>query len=397
MGVQEVSEGVTLPSGTFSPQQIGAAITPKIQELILLPTEKCNLRCTYCYEDFKIGKMSETTQQSIERFIERRTHDLSLLRLNWFGGEPLVAKEIVLRLSRYARDLCKERGVRFMGALTTNAYLLDRDLFENLLDAKQDFFQITLDGWGEQHDAVRKFANGRGTFERIWANLLQMKETTGTFEILLRVHVRRGNIQSLNHLMEELARNFGSDDRFRLDFEHVRDLGGAGGASVTDPVSVLEVEALEAGWRRLYRSGGTDRGLAGEDAGSRANDGGEDVDTALAAAKLMGESAGGQRREDIAHGGGYICYAAKPNSLLVRANGRIGKCTVALNDDRNDIGRINPDGTLSVDNDKLRPWMRGLSDLDPADLGCPWARMPKFATPAAQVRTPTPDRKEPNP
>ncbi len=31
--------------------------------LILMPTEQCNFRCTYCYEDFAIGKMSKSTIQ----------------------------------------------------------------------------------------------------------------------------------------------------------------------------------------------------------------------------------------------------------------------------------------------------------------------------------------------
>jgi len=42
----------------------------------------------------------------------------------------------------------------------------------------------------------------------------------------------------------------------------------------------------------------------------------------------------------------YICYASKANSLVIRADGRIAKCTVALNDERNHIGDLKPDGSL---------------------------------------------------
>ena len=91
--------------------------------------------------------------------------------------------------------------------------------------------------------------------------------------------------------------------------------------------------------------------------------------------KAHGESAGSQRAEDLAAGGNYICYAAKANSLLVRADGRIGKCTVALNDPRNDIGRLAEDGSVVIDNDKLRPWISGLGTLDVATLGCPLSRL----------------------
>ena len=72
----------------------------------------------------------------------------------------------------------------------------------------------------------------------------------------------------------------------------------------------------------------------------------------------------------------YICYAAKANSLLIRSDGRIGKCTVALDDDRNTIGRICEDGTIELDNLKLRPWLRGLDDLSVSALACPLSGLP---------------------
>ena len=44
----------------------------------------------------------------------------------------------------------------------------------------------------------------------------------------------------------------------------------------------------------------------------------------------------------------YICYASKPNSLAIRSNGNLNKCTVALNENINSVGSINKDGTLSI-------------------------------------------------
>jgi uncharacterized protein len=48
---------------------------------------------------------------------------------------------------------------------------------------------------------------------------------------------------------------------------------------------------------------------------------------------------------------------------------------VALNDDRNTIGRVNEDGTLTLDSHLLQPWIRGLHDLDSQTLACPLAGM----------------------
>lgn len=345
----------------FSHQSIVESITNRRMELILLPTEKCNLRCTYCYEDFAIGRMSEVTQTAIERLIERRVPDLELLELSWFGGEPLAAKDIVLRLSRFAHELCTANGVGFRGGMTTNAVHLTPDLLCLLLDCNQSFFQITLDGWRDVHDEVRKYADGRGSFDQIWENILAAKRLDRDFEFVLRIHVRRDNIESLEEFMRELGTAIGGDERFRLDFQHLRDLGGVGGKTVQKPVSMSEMFQLE---RRFHQVFAEASGMVIE--GAR-----ESVELQEFETRQSSESAGSRRREEVAAGGGYICYAAKPNSLLIRGDGRLAKCTVAFDDDRNTIGRILSDGTLEVDNGKLAPWVRGLSDFDPSSLACP--------------------------
>jgi uncharacterized protein len=59
-----------------------------------------------------------------------------------------------------------------------------------------------------------------------------------------------------------------------------------------------------------------------------------------------------------------ICYASRPNSLVIRADGRDGKCTVALADARNTIGQLLPDGSLQIDNMRHGAWLRGWATND---------------------------------
>jgi uncharacterized protein len=263
----------------------------------------------------------------------------------------------VLRLSAHASRLCEEHGVSLIGGLTTNAYVLTPDLFEELLSYNQRFFQITFDGWQGGHDAVRKMANGRGSFQQIWDNLRATKRSHLKFNIQIRIHVRRDNHDNLRILLENLAHEFGDDSRYSLDFEHLRNLGGPGGKSVDRPLSMAELLDVEKELRAGY-----DAAVA-----SITSDFSLDRPNLDNAALPIGEVKSNQFPESPP----YICYAAKPNSLLIRSDGRIGKCTVALDDDRNTIGSINADGTVTVDNEKLRPWVRGLSDLDLKALSCP--------------------------
>ncbi|HSQ60752.1 MAG TPA: CHAT domain-containing protein, partial [Acidobacteriota bacterium] len=66
-----------------------------------------------------------------------------------------------------------------------------------------------------------------------------------------------------------------------------------------------------------------------------------------------------------------VCYAAKANSFVVRADGRLNKCTVGLEEPNNQVGRIHGDGTVEVDASKLRWWMRGVWSGDAEERVCP--------------------------
>lgn len=356
-----------LPNG-FTRRQIASAISPRIQELILLPTEKCNFRCTYCYEDFELGKMSPVTQRAIEIFLEKRIPKIELLKFSWFGGEPLLATDVVLRLSEFAKDLCDRQQVKFQGGMTTNGYALEKALAEKLILLNQDFFQVTFDGWGSYHDELRKRADGRETFQKIWDNLIAMKSLNLKFEVCVRLHLRRDNLKNIELFLENFAAAFRGDDRFYLDFQHLRDMGGEGGKTIVNGISYKELLGIEAGLRSIYRQAlAKVLGLAIPT---------EQDTTFVQKAANAGESAGSQRSVEYVHGEPYVCYASKANSILIRSNGRIGKCTVAFNDSRNDIGELAADGSIKIDNDKLRPWLVGLSNYDPEAAGCPIHVMP---------------------
>jgi uncharacterized protein len=329
----------------------------------------------YCYEDFELGKMSEETQRAIELFVDRRMKGLELLKFSWFGGEPLVAKEVVLRLSRYAKQKCDEHGVKFQGGFTTNAYLLDQALARELISLNQDFFQITLDGWKDAHDAVRRRADGRGTFDVIWQNLIGLRALDLKFEVCVRIHVRRDNIENLKILMREFALAFQGDPRFYLDFQHLRDMGGDGGKTVENPVSLMELPAIEAPLRTSYRHALQELRLQARGASKEKVTPHQDDPPVLEKAGNSGESAGSQRASERVGSTPYICYAAKPNSLLIRSDGRIGKCTVAFDDERNNVGRLQTDGTVTIENQKFQQWIRGLGSLSLKDTGCPVSKI----------------------
>jgi hypothetical protein len=88
---------------------------------------------------------------------------------------------------------------------------------------------------------------------------------------------------------------------------------------------------------------------------------------------------GGDKALDLGDEGYTVCYAAKPNHILVRPNGRLAKCTSALGRGDNDVGVLKPDGTLEIDPDKALAWSFGFQSGRADHLACPFHEKPSVA------------------
>src|SRR3712207_4436801 len=75
-------------------------------QLILLPTERCNFRCSYCYEDFDVGRMPPDVISGVIRLLSKRAPSLRHLIVTLFGGEPLLAEAVMETISLHILELC---------------------------------------------------------------------------------------------------------------------------------------------------------------------------------------------------------------------------------------------------------------------------------------------------
>lgn len=319
----------------FSTHKLARSLNPKEFHLILYPTEQCNFRCVYCYEDFEIGKMPTWLVDATNTLIAKRIPDLDRLSLSWFGGEPLLAKDIVFEMAEKALKLGEEHGCRVIGDMTTNGLLLDVKTLTRLVELEQRYFQISIDGDKESHDKTRVTRSGKGSFDKIWGRLMDAAQTDLNFHITLRVHVTDLNQTSVEDFCRRYDETLADDKRFTLFFKAIKDLGGNNPEHVKQLISKRSATAYVEELVQRY-------------AGNTHND----------------------KRKD-----NYICYAGKPNSLGIRADGRLNKCTVALSDDRNTVGKINEDGTLTIDNQNFSTWIKGFTTLDSWQMGCPLSYM----------------------
>jgi len=170
--------------------------------LVIAPTMACNFACPYCFEGAQKGMMSENLQKKIIAMVEAFAKDKQDIDINWFGGEPLLAKETIYSMSKRMIDICEKEGVEYEARIVTNGYLLDEETIQKLKEYKVTFAQITLDGLPESHNKKRKLRNGSSepTFDRIIENTLLAKENG--IDVAVRVNVDKTNQHELEPLLE---------------------------------------------------------------------------------------------------------------------------------------------------------------------------------------------------
>jgi uncharacterized protein len=72
-----------------------------------------------------------------------------------------------------------------------------------------------------------------------------------------------------------------------------------------------------------------------------------------------------------------------PNHFVIRANGKVQKCTVALYDERNDVGELLHDGTFKwLEASRMNKWSAGLLMGDAEYMACPWKKIQNDNRPA---------------
>jgi len=312
--------------------ELRECVSPDLLHLILLPTEACNFRCVYCYETFRLKRMDPVVVEGVKRLLERRAPTLRKLTLSWFGGEPLLARDIMEDILGHAARLrASHPAVIFASDATTNASLLTREAMDSLTGLGVTDYQVTFDGPRRWHDRKRVRPGGLPTFDRIWANLLACRDSSAPFRIMVRLHVDQENEGAIGEFLDEYRSAFGEDARFVLFIRGLSRLGSLNDPTLPILQGETRVRTIEQ-WRRIA----AERGL---------------------------------RQADIPPA--TICYAAKGNSFVIRADGRVNKCTVALDHPLNQVGRLHPDGTLRLMAERVRPWMRGIDAGDRAVLSCP--------------------------
>src|SRR5574344_1264401 len=187
--------------------------------LTLLPTRGCNFGCIYCYEEERPNiKMDEETEKAVFRFVKSNSN-IKRLSVVWYGGEPLLNCDSIVRLTKMVKSL----PIEYSAKIVSNGYVLTKDNAELMYELSIRNIQIKFDGSDKIHNHRRALLGGQPTYRSIMDNLKYLLEVNKTIMIDIRTNIDRRNKDDYNKFYNEFKNEI-SDARVNLYPGFVSDL-----------------------------------------------------------------------------------------------------------------------------------------------------------------------------
>jgi sulfatase maturation enzyme AslB (radical SAM superfamily) len=187
---------------TDKPAPAGSAVN------VLYFTNKCNLACTYCYEDLPGRPPQILTKEDIVKHIDTilaREDPNSQTLIVLFGGEPTLEWENVCFAMDYA--FSKKRNVHFN--MTTNGI---KYLSQNFIDETMNNFfykkgllsiDVSFDGVGNKDRVFHNGLDSTKSMIEVFTNLVKNK-----FRYRMRYTIHKFNINYVYNDMTKLIKTF---------------------------------------------------------------------------------------------------------------------------------------------------------------------------------------------
>lgn len=191
--------------------------------LTVAPTLMCNFGCDYCFQgsDKPAGTMELSVQDATAAFVRGRLPAAKHLHVAWYGGEPLLAQNVIVALSERFMAMCASSSIGYDATMVTNGYGLTATVARTLVSKNIKQVQVTLDGPAREHDQRRHRLGGGPTFERIVTNMKSVIDET-PLRVSVRVNVDLRNQDGVIGLLDDLnRRGFSQRPNFRMYFAPV--------------------------------------------------------------------------------------------------------------------------------------------------------------------------------
>jgi len=138
-----------------------------LMSIMLNTTNECNFGCPYCFTTKNPERMTiDTAKAIIEWGIKNHNRELGVLHLNWFGGEPTLEYE---RLIKPVMQWADVKGYEVDWGLTTNCSLLTEEML-SFFESHKLGILCSIDGTPEVQNKNRPLKDGRPSWPVIQKN-----------------------------------------------------------------------------------------------------------------------------------------------------------------------------------------------------------------------------------
>lgn len=171
---------------------------------VLVMSLDCNLGCKYCFEGARKGKfyLSRETGEAFVNFIRSQDFEgKDRLHILFYGGEPLLSADAVIRLAGDLKKVADKKKVDFTFGCITNGTLLTPRLVKKLNPLGLKYAGVTIDGPKDVHDRFRPFKNGKGSFDIIMRNV---REACSLTDIRINGNFTQANYPEFPRLLDVL-------------------------------------------------------------------------------------------------------------------------------------------------------------------------------------------------
>lgn len=134
---------------TIVPLSSVSYLFQELKQMNLILTNACNLSCTYCYEQHNkdFGRFTNESLLKAYRFLVNSNNRQRKV-FNFFGGEPLIHKDIILNFIKKNKEELQEnaRGdFNTVVGIVTNGLLFTKELIDEYLSYDFTYILISLD------------------------------------------------------------------------------------------------------------------------------------------------------------------------------------------------------------------------------------------------------------
>lgn len=183
--------------------------TPKVSKVTFLISDECNLACKGCYHtfyDFQSRKMSSEVADPILEglFPYLKKYRIPSLTISFLGYEPLLNFDTLKKIYDQACGMSDRYDIKTSFHIFTNAFALDEEIHAWIERNRSRLsVKVSLDGIKEDNDKRRVDFAGRGTYERVVANLRWILATGVACGVL--IVLSKLNFANLERFVDEMA------------------------------------------------------------------------------------------------------------------------------------------------------------------------------------------------